>query len=64
MSFKKTTEASSNYTNLEKMSVKELITHINSEDKTVPNAVENVIPKIEKLVLAIVDYPHIGWFWF
>jgi N-acetylmuramic acid 6-phosphate etherase len=55
MSFKKTTEASSNYTDLEKMSVKELITHINSEDKTVPNAVENVIPKIEELVLAIVE---------
>lgn len=55
MSFKKITESSSNYHNLEQMSVKELITYINSEDKTVPNAVEKVIPKVEKLVLAIVE---------
>jgi N-acetylmuramic acid 6-phosphate etherase len=36
------------------MSVKELLTNINREDKTVPIAIEKVIPKIEKLVSAIV----------
>jgi N-acetylmuramic acid 6-phosphate etherase len=37
------------------MSVNELLTHINSEDKTVPNAVEKVIHSIEKLVQEIVQ---------
>ncbi|HEY9168754.1 MAG TPA: N-acetylmuramic acid 6-phosphate etherase [Lutibacter sp.] len=55
MDFTKTTEQASNYNHLEKMSVTELLTHINSEDKTVPFAVEKVIPAIEKLVLAIVQ---------
>ena len=36
MSFIKTTEQSSKYEHLEKMSVKELLTNINNEDKTVP----------------------------
>lgn len=48
------TESSSNYQNLEKMSVKELLTNINREDQTVPLAVAKVIPKIEQLVEAIV----------
>jgi len=51
---KTTTESSSNYNSLEKMSVKELLTNINKEDKTVPLAIEKVIPKIEKLVNVIV----------
>jgi len=37
------------------MSVRELLTNMNQEDKTVPLAVEKVIPKIEKLVERIVD---------
>src|SRR5690349_4970099 len=45
----RTTEKDSNYTNLEAMSVKEILENINREDKTVPNAVEQVIPQIEKL---------------
>ncbi len=49
-----TTESPSRYRNLELMSVRELLTNINSEDKTVPLAIEKVIPKIEKLVAAIV----------
>ncbi|MDF1516368.1 MAG: N-acetylmuramic acid 6-phosphate etherase [Lutibacter sp.] len=53
MDFTKTTEQASNYTHLEKMNVTELLTHINSEDKTVPFAVEKAIPSIEKLVQAI-----------
>lgn len=54
MSFNKTTEASSNYNHLEKMNINELLTNINKEDKTVPIAVEKVIPSIEKLVEQIV----------
>ena len=46
----KTTEADSKYTNLEKMSVKELLHNINKEDKTVPLAIEKAIPEIEQLV--------------
>lgn len=46
----KTTEADSFYDHLEKMSVNELLTNINKEDKTVPLAVEKAIPQIEKLV--------------
>ena len=51
---KKTTEAESNYKALEKMTVRELLVNINNEDKTVPLAIEKVIPKIEKLVTEIV----------
>lgn len=57
---KKTTEADSKYTALEKMSVLELLTNINNEDKTVPNAVEKTIPKIEKLVKTIVKQMQQG----
>jgi len=45
-----TTESPSNYDNLEQMSVRTLLEGINQEDKTVPYAVEKVIPQIEKLV--------------
>ncbi|MGL6068791.1 MAG: N-acetylmuramic acid 6-phosphate etherase, partial [Sediminibacterium sp.] len=40
---------------LEQMSIHELLTNINKEDKTVPDAVEKAIPQIEKLVAAISD---------
>ena len=60
MNFIKTTEQDSNYNNLEKMSVNELLTNINNEDKTVPLAVEKAIPKIEKLVEVIVEKLKIG----
>jgi N-acetylmuramic acid 6-phosphate etherase len=51
----KTTESDSYYNNLENMSVDELLRNINKEDKTVPNAIEKVIPKIEALVNVIVE---------
>ena len=54
MTFIKTTEQSSKYEHLEKMSVKELLTNINTEDKTVPFAVENALPQIEALVEQII----------
>lgn len=50
-----TTESSSSYAHLEKMSVHDLLTNINREDKTVPLAVERVIPKIEAFVSALVE---------
>lgn len=49
------TESSSNYTHLEKMSVHELLININREDKTVPLAIEKVIPRIELLVDIVVE---------
>jgi len=55
MSFTRTTESDSPYTNLEKMSVHDLLSNINKEDKTVPLAIERVIPKIEALVNIIVE---------
>jgi len=51
---KKITESDSNYSHLEKMSVKELLRNINREDKTVPHAIEKIIPKIETLVKVVV----------
>jgi len=52
---KRTTEADSNYNDLEKMSVGELLHGINKEDTSVPYAVEKVIPAIEKVVTVIVE---------
>lgn len=46
------TEKSSNYTDLEKMSVNELLTSINNEDALVADAVQKVIPQIEAFVKA------------
>ena len=54
MSFTKTTEQPSKYEHLEKMSVSELLSNINNEDKTVPLAVEKALPQIEMLVMQIV----------
>jgi N-acetylmuramic acid 6-phosphate etherase len=51
---KRTTEADSNYNDLDKMSVAELLQGMNNEDKTVPIAVEKAIPAIEKVVNVIV----------
>jgi N-acetylmuramic acid 6-phosphate etherase len=55
MSFIKTTEQDSNYSQLEQMSSKELITNINNEDKTVAYAVEKAIPQIITLTDIIVE---------
>lgn len=53
--FVKITEQDSHYRHLEKMSVTELLQHINDEDKQVPLAVEKAIPQIEPLVQAVSD---------
>ena len=49
-----TTESSSYYENLEHMSVHDLLTNINREDKSVPLAVEKVIPQISSLIASAV----------
>lgn len=55
MSFTKITEEPSLYRHLEKMPVTEILSHINAEDKKVPDAIEKIIPDIEKLVIAASD---------
>jgi len=55
-----TTEKDSNYQDLDLMSVQELLVNINNEDKTVPLAVEKVIPQIEELVKIVVDRMKAG----
>lgn len=60
MAFTKTTEQSSKYEHLEIMSLHELLTNINQEDKTVPNAVEKAIPQIELLVAQVVAKLKLG----
>jgi len=54
MGFTKTTEADSFYNHLDKMSVSELLININSEDKTIPIAVEKALPEIELLTQRVV----------
>src|SRR3954465_7129661 len=53
--FTKITEQTSKYRHLEKMTIGEVLTKINNEDKTVAYAVEKAIPQIKKLVGAITD---------
>ncbi|MGY3795474.1 N-acetylmuramic acid 6-phosphate etherase [Aquimarina sp. 433] len=60
MSFTKTTEQASKYNHLEKMSISDLLSNINKEDKTVPEAVEKSIPQIEVLVTKIVEKLKVG----
>lgn len=60
MQFTKTTEQSSKYEHLEKMSVSELLTNINKEDKTVPLAVEKALSQIESLVSKVVEKMKLG----
>jgi len=51
---KKITESESLYTNLEKMSVKEILTNINNEDQKVATAINQIISDVELLVDQIV----------
>ena len=60
MSFIRTTEQSSKYEHLEKMTVEELLRNINSEDKTVPLAIEKALPQIEKLTDKVIKQLKAG----
>ncbi|MBC7746081.1 MAG: N-acetylmuramic acid 6-phosphate etherase [Flavobacterium sp.] len=50
-----TTEKGSNYSDLERMSVGEILYNINKEDSTVADAVAKVIPQIEALASATAE---------
>ena len=54
MTTERISESESNHNDLDKMSTRNLLVNMNKEDKTVPDAVEKVIPAIEKLVDEIV----------
>lgn len=58
--FTKTTEQPSKYQHLETMSVANLLSNINNEDKTVPFAIEKALPQIEILVTEIVKKMKLG----
>ncbi|MEO0058835.1 MAG: hypothetical protein RLZZ312_482 [Bacteroidota bacterium] len=55
MTFTKTTEQPSHYDHLETMTVHELVSNINNEDKTVAFAVEKALPEITNLVEKIIE---------
>src|SRR5690606_4121000 len=55
MTMIKTTEQDSNYQDLEKMSVNEILTNMNNEDQTVAAAVRKAIPQIGRLVETAVS---------
>ena len=50
MDFTKTTEQDSHYNHLESRSIKDILSVINTEDQSVPRAVEKALPQIEALV--------------
>ena len=53
--FIKTTEESSYYRHLEKMTANEILTSINNEDLKVAETIKQAIPQVEKLVETIAD---------
>ena len=55
MTFERITESPSVYRHLEEMPVSVILRNINSEDRSVPPAIEMVIPRIEELVYIIAD---------
>lgn len=50
-----TTEQESKHSDIDKMSVTEILKGINQEDKLVPVAVEKALPQIEKLAAAVTE---------
>ena len=54
------TEAASNYNDLEKMSVRDILVNMNTEDTTVPKAIARAMPQIEVLVPEIVKQMQKG----
>ncbi|MGB0886811.1 MAG: N-acetylmuramic acid 6-phosphate etherase [Vicingaceae bacterium] len=56
----KTTESDSKYNNLEQMGIHDIIAKINSEDKTVPKAIEKELKHIENLIAIIVSKMKVG----
>ncbi|HWD86770.1 MAG TPA: N-acetylmuramic acid 6-phosphate etherase [Mucilaginibacter sp.] len=56
----KTTERDSHYSDLELMTVSDILQNINKEDHTVPDAVEKALPQIEKLVTITAEKMKAG----
>ena len=56
----KVTEKESNYNSLESMSVYDLLSAMNTEDKSVPEAVEKVLHRIETVVILITEKIRTG----
>ncbi|MCB0762210.1 MAG: N-acetylmuramic acid 6-phosphate etherase [Flavobacteriales bacterium] len=54
MSSSSVTESSSNYDDLEQMSIGQILSGINREDQTVPQAISQILPSIEALVKCVV----------
>ena len=54
------TESTSNYHDLEKMSVRDILVNINQEDSTVPKAIMRAMPQIEALVPIVVKQLKAG----
>ena len=54
------TEATSNYDHLDKMSVRDLLVNMNTEDTSVPKAVARAMPQLEALVPEIVKQMEKG----
>src|SRR3989338_5281303 len=57
---KKVTETASRYDHLEKMTTREILDGINAEDRTVANAVNEIIPEIEAFVNACFERMSVG----
>lgn len=55
MTFTKITEKESLYNDLEAMSINELLININREDQKVADAVYEVIPQVEKVIVEVVQ---------
>ncbi len=56
----RSTEKTSRYSHLEKMSTVQLLLNINKEDTTVPRIIKKSIPQIEKLVAVVVKKMKTG----
>lgn len=56
----KTTESSSIYNDLDKMSTIELLTNINNEDKKVALAIEKILPNIENFINSAYERMKVG----
>lgn len=54
------TEQQSNYRHLEKMSIDEITSHINHEDKLVPLAIERALPQLNSLIKSVVEHLENG----
>ena len=55
-----TTERDSHYDHLEQMTVKEILQNINHEDQTVALSVQNALPQVEKLAIAVAQQMKLG----